>query len=136
MARKFTTTDLAMIKQNDALVHQNADQPEWGFAPEVTEDGKYLVLTVWQGTDDRYRILYKSLDQPDQPFKVLVELMANEYSFLGNNGSQFFFKSDLDAPRKRIVVMDVAKNDQNNLTLNLFLSPSKPWRVQESLATP
>ena len=106
---------LGDAQSDDALVHQNADQPEWGFAPEVTEDGKYLVITVWEGTDDRYRVLFKSLDQPGQPLKVLIELMANEYSFLGNNGSQFFFKSDLDAPRKRIIVIDVAKDDLSNV---------------------
>ena len=106
---------LGDAQTEDKSVHQNADQPEWGFAPEVTEDGKYLVITVWQGTDDRYRVLFKSLDQPDQPFKVLIDEMTNEYSFLGNNGSQFFFKSDLDAPRKRIIVIDVAEDDQKNL---------------------
>jgi prolyl oligopeptidase len=37
--------------------------------------------------------------------------MENEYSFLGNNGSQFFFKSDLKAPRKRIIAIDVAGDD-------------------------
>jgi len=98
--------------QTDAvLVHQNAENPEWGFAPEVTEDGKYLVITIWQGTDDRYRVIFKSLDQPDKPFTVLVEKLENEYSFLGNNGSQFFFKSDLNAPRKRIVSIDVGADD-------------------------
>ena len=107
---------LGDAQSDDTLVHQNAEQSEWGFAPEATEDGKYLILTVWQGTDDRYRVLFKSLDQPDQPFTVLVEKMEYEYSFLGNNGSQFFFKSDLDAPRKRIIAIDVAQDDRSAWT--------------------
>ena len=102
---------LGDAQSDDVVVHQNTDQPEWGFAPEVTEDGKYLIITVWQGTDDRYRVLFKSLEQPDEPFTVLVEKMENEYSFLGNNGSRFFFKSDLEAPRKRVIAIDVAQDD-------------------------
>jgi len=102
---------LGDAQSDDALVHQNADQPEWGFAPEVTEDGKYLVITVWQGTDDRYRVIFKPLDHTDKPFTVLVEKLESEYSFLGNNGSQFFFKSDTKAARKRIVAIDVAGDD-------------------------
>ena len=42
--------------------------------------------------------------------------MEYEYSFLGNNGSQFFFKSDLDAPRKRIIAIDVAQDDRSAWT--------------------
>jgi len=102
---------LGDAQSDDKVVHQNAEQPEWGFAPHVTEDGKYLIVTVWEGTDDRYRVLFKSLEQPDEPFTVLVEKMENEYSFLGNNGSRFFFKSDLEAPRKRIIVIDVGQDD-------------------------
>jgi prolyl oligopeptidase len=111
LGQKVYYHQLGDAQADDKLVHQNADEPEWGFAPSVTEDGKYLIITVWQGTDDRYRVLFKSLEQPDKPFTVLVEKMENEYSFLGNNGSQFFFKSDLKAPRKRIIAIDVAGDD-------------------------
>lgn len=116
LGQKVYYHQLGDVQTDDALVHQNPGQPEWGFQPEVSEDGKYLILTIWQGTDDRYRVLFKSLDQPDQPFRVLVEKMENEYSFLGNNGSLFFFKSDLDAPRKRIISIDVAKDDLSDWT--------------------
>ena len=111
LGQKVYYHQLGDAQADDKLIHQNADEPEWGFAPSVTEDGKYLIITVWQGTDDRYRVLFKSLEQPDKPFTVLVEKMENEYSFLGNNGSQFFFKSDLKAPRKRIIATDVAGDD-------------------------
>ncbi len=111
LGQKVYYHQLGDAQADDKLVHQNADEPEWGFAPSVTEDGKYLIITVWQGTDDRYRVLFKSLEQPDKPFTALVEKMENEYSFLGNNGSQFFFKSDLKAPRKRIIATDVAGDD-------------------------
>ena len=114
LGQKVYYHKLGDAQDDDKLIHQNAEQPEWGFAPEVTEDGKYLILTIWEGTDDRYRVLFQSLESPDQPFKVLVEKMENEYSFLGNNGSKFFFKSDLQAPRKRIISIDVLQADLSN----------------------
>ena len=46
-------------QNNDQLIHENPENPKFGFLPEVSEDGKYLVVTVWQGTDDRYRVLYQ-----------------------------------------------------------------------------
>ena len=99
----------------DKLIHQNQENPEWGFLPTVTEDGKYLVVTVWQGTDDRYRILYGTLDDEANPdLKVLIDNFENEYSFLGNEGSKFFFKSDFESPKKCILIIDVNNPGQEN----------------------
>ena len=92
----------------DQLVYQDADNPEYGFIPSVTEDGKYLVVTVWKGTDDRYRVLYRDLES-DGDLKVLIDDFANEYSFLGNEGSVFYFKSDFEAPKKCILTIDVSR---------------------------
>ena len=86
-------------QSEDILIHEDQENPKWGFSPEVTEDGKYLVITVWQGTDDRYRVLYKSLEAPDSKMEVLIDNFDNEYTFLGNEGSKFYFKSDIGAPK-------------------------------------
>ena len=45
----------------DILIHEDPEHPDWGFSPTVTEDGKYLILTIWVGTDDRYQIKYLPL---------------------------------------------------------------------------
>ena len=105
-------------QSNDLMIHANPDKPKYGFSPSVTEDGKYLVVTVWQGTDDRYRVLYRPLEEGaadgEGELKVLIENFDNEYSFIGNQGSRFFFKSDLDAPRKCILVIDVDQPAKEN----------------------
>ena len=43
-------------QDEDRLVMATPDNPDWGFAPQVTDDGAYLVITVWKGTDDRYQV--------------------------------------------------------------------------------
>lgn len=98
----------------DQLIHQNPENPKWGFQPEVTEDGKYLVITVWQGTDDRYRILFRRLEESDPGLTILIENFENEYSFIGNEGSKFYFKSDYEAPKKCLLVIDVDRPDRDN----------------------
>ncbi len=114
LGQKVYYHTLGNSQADDPVIHQNSEQPEFGFQPEVTEDGQYLIITVWQGTDDRYRVLYKPLAKPDAPLTTLVEKMENEYSFLGNNDSRFYFKSDRDAPRKCIVSIDVAQPANRN----------------------
>ena len=34
---------------------------------EVTDDGRYAVLTVWLGTDRRNRVYYRDLKDPRHP---------------------------------------------------------------------
>ena len=117
LGQKIFYHKLGDDQSNDVMVHANPKQPKFGFSPSVTEDGKYLVVTVWQGTDDRYRVLYRPLaDDVDATaeLKVLIENFDNEYSFLGNQGSKFYFKSDLRAPKKCILIIDVDQPAKEN----------------------
>ena len=96
-------------QSDDVLVYKRPDEPTWGFGTRVTEDGRYLVIEIWKGTDHKYRVVYKDLTEP---YGMPVELIDNfecEYSFIGNEGTTFFFQTDLDAPRKRIVAIDIRK---------------------------
>lgn len=93
-------------QSQDVLVYKRPDEPTWGFGLKVTEDGKYLILTVWKGTNDKYRIIYKDLEEPFGMPIDLVDHFDDEYTFVGNDGSVFYFVTDRDAPRKRIVAID------------------------------
>lgn len=96
-------------QSEDRLVYKRPDHPDWGFDATVTEDGRYLVITVWKGTDDKYRVLYKDLSQPDSEPVDLIDNFDNEYSLVGNEGTTFFFKTDLKAPRRRLIAIDINK---------------------------
>ena len=93
----------------DVLVYKRPDQPEWGFTEAVTEDGRYLVITTWKGTDDKYRVTYRDLAEPYALPVDLIDDFANEYSFVGNDGPVFYFKTDLHAPRRRLIAIDLRK---------------------------
>lgn len=94
-------------QSEDKLVYERPDFPEWGFNVDVTEDGAYLILTIWKGTDDRYRVVVKDLSKPDsQPFD-LIDNFEYEYSIVGNQGSQLFFQTNLDAPLRRVIAIDL-----------------------------
>ncbi len=93
----------------DVLVYQRPDFPDWGFDASVTEDGRYLIFTVWKGTDDNYRVLYRDLNEPYALPVDLIDNFENEFSFIGNEGPVFYFKTNLDAPNGRVVAIDIRK---------------------------
>jgi prolyl oligopeptidase len=93
----------------DVMVYDRPDQKEWGFSGGVTDDGRYLVIHVWQGTDTRNRFFYKDLTAPNAKVVELLNDFDADYSFIDNVGTTFFFRTDLKAPRGRVIAIDVAK---------------------------
>ncbi len=98
---------------DDVLVFHRPDHPEWGYSCDVSEDGRYLVITVHVGTDDRYRVFVKDLAEPYGMPVSLIHNFDHEYSFIGNDGSTFYFKTNLDAPRGRVISIDLRKQDSS-----------------------
>jgi prolyl oligopeptidase len=95
----------------DVLVYDRPDQKEWGFSGEVTDDGRYLVISSSQGTERKSRIFYKDLKQKDAKVVGLMEAFDAAYDFIDNDGPVFYFRTDKNAPRSRIIAVDVRKPD-------------------------
>src|SRR5438876_272800 len=102
---------LGTDQMGDTLVYERADQPDWGFSAVVTDDGRYAVLHVWLGTDRRNRVYYLDLKDARRPrvtgrvVRLLDDFDAS-YGFIGNDGPVFYFLTDLQAPRKRVIAID------------------------------
>lgn len=105
---------LGQPQAQDALVYERPDHPEWGFGSSVTEDGRYLVITAWVGTDHRYRVFYRDLLEPYAMPQPLIDHFDNEYSFLGNDGRWFYFQTDFQAPRRRVIAIPIDRSDPAN----------------------
>lgn len=105
---------IGTAQSEDVLVHEAPENPDWGFQLTVTEDGQYLVVTIWVGTDDRYRVRYKDLTKENSEFVELIGNFENEFSFVGNEGKEFYFQSDWKAPKKSIVAIDISKPEKEN----------------------
>lgn len=102
---------LSIPQSEDVLIYHRPDQKEWGFSGYVTEDGNYLIISVWLGTDPRNLLFYRDLTVPDAPVVELISEFTAEYSFIDNDGDLFWFRTDLDAPRGRLIGIDINTHD-------------------------
>ena len=94
----------------DTLVYERKDQKEWGFGGDVTDDGQYLIIDVSHGTDPKNRIFYRALKDGTRPARRWSNCCPDadaHYDFVGNDGATFYFLTDHDAPRGRLVALDV-----------------------------
>jgi prolyl oligopeptidase len=105
---------IGAAQTEDELIYERPDQKEWGFSGAVTDDGRYLTIHVWQGTDTRNRFFYKDLEQPNAKVVELLNDFDADYSFIDNVGTTFYFRTDLDAPRGRVVAIDLATTQRVN----------------------
>ena len=105
---------LGTPQTEDVLVYERPDQKDWLFGGNVTEDGNYLIITVYQGTDVKNRVYYKDLKAKDAPVVKLLDDFDAAYSFVGNEGSRFWFQTDLQAPRGKLIEIDTANPARSN----------------------
>jgi len=118
---------LGKTQAEDRLVYERPDEKEWGFGAEVSEDGRYLVISVWVGTDPRNLLFYQDLQAGDPVVELISDLEAN-YAFVGNDGPDFYLKTDLEAPRGRLVAVDVTNPDQAQWR---ELVPQQDWTLEQ-----
>jgi len=98
---------LGTPQDEDRLVYANADNPDWGYAATVSDDGAFLVITVWKGTDDRYQVIYQDLRTDGIEPVTLIEGFDHDYTFIGNVGPELLFRTTESAPRGRLIGIDV-----------------------------
>ncbi len=103
---------LGTSQAEDILVYERPDEKEWEFGGYVTDDGRYLVISVWKGTERNNLVFYKDLQDEDSSVTELIRVFDAGYSFLDNNGPLFWFKTDLDASRGRVIAIDVRQPDR------------------------
>ncbi len=93
-------------QRQDKLVYQRPDEKEWGFGGTVSDDGRFLIINVWKGTDPKNLLFYKDLTDPDAKIVELINQFEAVYDFVDNDGSVLWLRTDLDAPRARLIAID------------------------------
>ena len=105
---------LGTPQSEDKLIYERPDNKELLFGGAVTDDGRYLVIEVSQGTSPKTRVYYKDLTQPDSQVVKLLDDFDARYSFVDNGGPVFWIQTDLDAPRGRLIAIDTRHPERKN----------------------
>ena len=99
-------------QSQDELIYDRKDHKDWLFNADVTEDGAYLIINVSHGTDPKNQIFYKDLLHPGGKVIELLNKQDATYEFIGNEGNLFWFRTNLAAPKARIVAIDVQSPEE------------------------
>ena len=106
---------LGTPQEEDPLIYRRPEHPEWTFQLERTEDDQYLVLHITKSTDDQNQVFYREVRPENAPWQELIGDFDNQFWFVGSRERTFYFLTDLDAPTKRIVAMDLDRPGRSAL---------------------
>ncbi|NJO26318.1 MAG: S9 family peptidase [Richelia sp. SL_2_1] len=112
--QKLYYHQLGQPQSQDTLIYQRSDQKEWGFNGSVTEDGNYLIISVWLGTDSKNLVFYKDLTNPQSQVVELINKFEASYSLIDNDENIFYFQTDLNASRGKVIAIDTKKPGSKN----------------------
>jgi len=104
---------LGTAEAQDTNIYTRTDEPDWFVGAQVTDDGRYLIVTANHGTDVKNTLLVEDLAGDAAVKAVIAEPHAN-YTFIGNIGSTLYVQTDDDAPRYRVVAIDLAKPEREH----------------------
>lgn len=97
---------LGTPQEADTLTYARPDQPDWLFAPDVTDDGRFLLVTQNEGTETENRLFLQDLQDPGGKIEPFLDAFDASYAVIGNDGDRFYVLTDKDAPRSRLVAID------------------------------
>ena len=121
---------LGDTQDKDVLVYENKDKPLRYYGASVTEDERFLIIYVSEGTDGT-EMYYKDLQSNQKDFGLLFAGFQDNYSVINNIGDKLLVQTDAGAPNQRVILVD-PKNPKKENWKDVI--PEKP-ELLESAAT-
>ncbi|MCP4759100.1 MAG: S9 family peptidase [Planctomycetes bacterium] len=93
-------------QSEDVLVHRDAEHPDWGWSPSISDDGRWLVVHVWRGGEEN-RVLVQDLSRVGTSLEPLIDNFEEPWGFVGSTGGTLFFQTTKDAPLGRVMAINL-----------------------------
>lgn len=101
-------------QSEDQLIFEDKKRPKRFHSAGLTEDGRFLVMTVSEGTSGA-EIWFRDMKNAAQKeFKLLIKGFATEASVVDNDGGRLLVLTNADAPNYKLVSVDPLKPGKEN----------------------
>ncbi len=111
---------LGTDQSEDVLVYERSDEPKWGFSPRISDDGRYLVIENWKGSEPKNQVFIADLSAPgvmsvaDIEVRPLIEGFDAEYTLTASTAGTLYFITDHEAPKRRLIAVDIDHPDRDH----------------------
>eukprot|EP01006_Ploeotia_vitrea_P000840 TRINITY_DN103750_c0_g1_i1.p1 TRINITY_DN103750_c0_g1~~TRINITY_DN103750_c0_g1_i1.p1 ORF type:complete len:731 (+),score=77.21 TRINITY_DN103750_c0_g1_i1:260-2194(+) len=113
--------------KDDQLIYKDDNEPDHMYGAEITVDGKYFILTTHESCAQKNKVWYTTVEEvlnnkdpngcAPSSFNKLVDTLEFEYSYItstGPNDRIWYFLTNENAPRKKLIAIDLDKPEKEN----------------------
>ncbi len=130
---------LGQPQDDDAVILDFPENDQLIMWPEISHDRRFVVVSIVEGTENRNRLwVYPVLDQAGpsrlgEAFR-LVDTPVAEFGFVRVVGRRLVLRTDLGAPRGRLVSCDLATYERTGLAEFIEILAEGPETVEAAVA--
>lgn len=107
---------IGTAQADDQVVYATPDRPTLNHSAQVTQDGRWVLLTSSAGTDEKYELNLIPLGQKrDWKARPLVKGLDHEWNLVEGIGDRLWFVTNKDAPKLKVVTVDLSKPVQERV---------------------
>jgi prolyl oligopeptidase len=106
---------LGTSQSEDILIWEDKENPKRLFGAFVTDDKRYLLINVAQGSSSYNGLMYKDLENNSE-IKWLFNKFDARYSVIDNIDSKFLVITNYEAPNNKIIAVDPLNPCKENWT--------------------
>lgn len=100
-------------QNQDALIYEDTQNPNWGFGAWVTEDNLYLIISVTESTSGN-AFYFKRLDIPNAPVVKVVEDFENDFQVIDHQDGNFLVVTNFQAPKYKLININSLNISRDN----------------------
>jgi prolyl oligopeptidase len=107
VAPKIMLHRIGTAQADDELAFAAPDEPGWFPYAEVSDDGRFLILTIEKASVFENQVLVRDLNDSGGDLRPLVGDFESVNTVVSNDGTTFYLVTDHAAGRKRLVAVDL-----------------------------
>jgi prolyl oligopeptidase len=107
---------LGTPQADDEVVFASPEHPDWYPSARVSEDGRFLIISVFSGTAPQAQVHVQDLSLPGAQLRPLVGDFETIADVVASKDTIFYLVTDYQAERKRLVAVELHQPDREHWT--------------------
>jgi len=97
-------------QSEDMLIYEDKNHPGWGFYPWVTDDNKFLIISVVESTSGN-ALYFKRLGVKNAPVVKVVKGFENDFRVIDHQNGYLLVLTNSEAPKYKLIKINVNNYD-------------------------
>jgi prolyl oligopeptidase len=100
-------------QSQDKLIYEDTENDSWSFSPGITDDQKYMIISVTESTSGNGFYLKNMSDENSEIQKIVTDF-ENDFYVLDHINGQLLVMTNYMAPKYKLIAIDPENPEREN----------------------